>query len=198
MPQWLYLFRLKSAIWTGQNLVFSYKFIQKGNFHQKLSYKVLSPHWNCLLLFFPCDDSSSGPMHTKRLPELWAVHQDTRVLYQLLLLLCGLLSGGSLWSRFVECWLAKAHGKASSFPFSSMKDSCTDAIINSNCVFRIKVWSSIRWCVRFWRHHSCIILYSCIPWPTQKGQSQWFSAANLNMSSVVVHMMFSLHVYLYG
>ena len=39
MPQWLYLFRLKSAIWTGQNLLVN------SNFHQKFSYKVLSPHW---------------------------------------------------------------------------------------------------------------------------------------------------------
>ena len=40
MPQWFHIFRLKSAIWTGQYIY------EKSNFHPKLSdmYKVLSPH----------------------------------------------------------------------------------------------------------------------------------------------------------
>ena len=45
MPQWLYLFRLISAIWTGQNLYSSLatSLYKKVIFTKKLSYKVLSP-----------------------------------------------------------------------------------------------------------------------------------------------------------
>ena len=43
MPQWLYLYRLKSAIWTGQNLVSWLQVYIKCTFHQKLSYRFYHP-----------------------------------------------------------------------------------------------------------------------------------------------------------